>query len=677
MDGEHTPYENDVDILDAYNQAGSEEEFAAMLLRELDFNNGPSAISSYNGDEEVKLDEKQPNYLQPTMASVLPPFLGGETERVRNSYRTGSYNTIKRLPDQIQPGHIRQNRKQHITENLLLNSNNVFKPTSIKRNEPFHRPQYIGTDFDKMKNVNRYWQDEERVQTDSLSRKPFVITSRIRSKTEDIFHDPEYKFPGMGPGTGLKKLENMVRDNKDDDKIILEPGYVMKNHLNVGAGLQVKEWTKQIHAKLVKDWPQYKFRVKFTKSNELVIQFLKPEPGGPGGGLNVIFPPPNNMLNKYMHTLAQHGLACQFSLKKRGDRWNILEVEYVNSNGSSDGTIPTYGTDSRSPTSKSPLSRSFRSAHSGKLSISPTPSEDRPTNENTATNSAASSWVQSVNTTGNNSLRNSVRDFNPNSPLNEDGLKKSVRWFSKGQLDTENVSASPKNNPNGTNVFSSGIASAAVDATTVPRSSTHSPTAITPRTVKFAGAGVNTDSPITPPMVTEVNDSAEDKDFGDLPIYPSSYTNLRPNHINTVLPPKPSSPYQNVIDPIKRYYLTYSFYAPWIHTSHMNVKRSTGFHNRLKANNFGTDYHEKYAVTTRPRSSTEDSSSSSLGDIHFVNGTTHVNPTSHVSTANSSIGYNIHDSFRSDIHTTAGSSPMNVATARFVGGVTRDMKFNN
>jgi len=475
----------------------------------------------------------------------------------------------------------------------------------------------------------------------------------------------------------------------------------MKNHLNVGAGLQVKEWTKQIHAKLVKDWPQYKFRVKFTKSNELVIQFLKPEPGGLGGGLNVIFPPPNNMLNKYMHTLAQHGLACQFGLKKRGDRWNILEVEYVNSNGSSDGTIPTYGTDSRSPTSKSPLNRSFRSAHSGKLNISPTPSEDRPTNDNTTSNSVVSSRGQSVNTTGNNSLRNSVRDFNASSsPMNEDGLRKSVRWFSKGQLDTENVSASPKNNSNGTNVFSSNsngtnvfssnsngnnvfsnstTPSAPVDVTKPQSSNTPTPTTITPRTVKFAGAAINTVTPVTPPLVTEVNDSADDKEFSDLPIYPSSYTNLRPNHINTVLPPKPSSPYQNVIDPIKRYYLTYSFYAPWIHTSHMNVKRSTGFHNRLKANNFGTDYHEKYAVTTRPRSSTEDSSASSLGDIHFVNGSTNpVYPTSHVSTANSSNnGYNVHDSFRSDIHTTAGSSPMNVATARFVGGVTRDMKFNN
>lgn len=52
--------------------------------------------------------------------------------------------------------------------------------------------------------------EEEKVQTDSLSRKPFVTTSRIRSKTEDIFFDPEYRFPGMGPGTGLKRLESMV-----------------------------------------------------------------------------------------------------------------------------------------------------------------------------------------------------------------------------------------------------------------------------------------------------------------------------------------------------------------------------------------------------------------------------------------------------------------------------------
>jgi hypothetical protein len=40
---------------------------------------------------------------------------------------------------------------------------------------------------------------------------PSRHTFTHRAKTEDIFFDPEYRFPDMGPGTGLKRLESMVR----------------------------------------------------------------------------------------------------------------------------------------------------------------------------------------------------------------------------------------------------------------------------------------------------------------------------------------------------------------------------------------------------------------------------------------------------------------------------------
>jgi hypothetical protein len=35
----------------------------------------------------------------------------------------------------------------------------------------------------------------------------------------------------------------------------------------------------------------------------------------------IIFPPPNNLLNKYMVNMAKHGVACEFDLKRRGDRY--------------------------------------------------------------------------------------------------------------------------------------------------------------------------------------------------------------------------------------------------------------------------------------------------------------------------------------------------------------------
>jgi hypothetical protein len=59
----------------------------------------------------------------------------------------------------------------------------------------------------------------------------------------------------------------------------------------------------------------------------------------------------------------------------------------------------------------------------------------------------------------------------------------------------------------------------------------------------------------------------------------------------------------------KVYYLTYSFYAPWIHTNHMNVRRAVSYTNRTKAQKYGDKYHLKYSLNGdggRPRSGTED-----------------------------------------------------------------------
>lgn len=72
-----------------------------------------------------------------------------------------------------------------------------------------------------MEKVNTQWvRDEEKLKIDSNSRystfsswnnikfygisrirKPFKVSARVRQKTEDIFYDPEYKFPHLGPGS--------------------------------------------------------------------------------------------------------------------------------------------------------------------------------------------------------------------------------------------------------------------------------------------------------------------------------------------------------------------------------------------------------------------------------------------------------------------------------------------
>eukprot|EP00599_Poterioochromonas_sp_BG-1_P013701 CAMPEP_0173162422 /NCGR_PEP_ID=MMETSP1105-20130129/19271_1 /TAXON_ID=2985 /ORGANISM="Ochromonas sp., Strain BG-1" /LENGTH=180 /DNA_ID=CAMNT_0014082195 /DNA_START=265 /DNA_END=804 /DNA_ORIENTATION=- len=172
--------------------------------------------------------------------------------------------------------------------------------------------------------------------------------------------------------------------------------------IGLQSGNLIKHWLQHLHELLVQDWKEYQFRIKFTKSHELLIQFLQPDPNdkdkykshelliqflqpdpndkekdeplllrplptSPTKPNNTsadtdnpsvkpivkILPPlpPNNALQKYMNRLAAHGLAREFGLAKRGDRWNVLEKEFVedatfsNSPRESDGDSITYADD--------------------------------------------------------------------------------------------------------------------------------------------------------------------------------------------------------------------------------------------------------------------------------------------------------------------------------------------
>ena len=82
-------------------------------------------------------------YLNPTLSSSLP-YYGNELERIRNSYRSGSWYSIKTLPSKLGNGMIRLARKERITDNLVSNRvKDAFKPAS-KRSDNFHRSEYIG-----------------------------------------------------------------------------------------------------------------------------------------------------------------------------------------------------------------------------------------------------------------------------------------------------------------------------------------------------------------------------------------------------------------------------------------------------------------------------------------------------------------------------------------------------
>ena len=50
--------------------------------------------------------------------------------------------------------------------------------------------------------------------------------------------------------------------------------------------------------------------------------------------------PPEKALLRYMNTLARHGLASKLKLKRRGDRWNVVEFIDLPSNEAPNASEP-------------------------------------------------------------------------------------------------------------------------------------------------------------------------------------------------------------------------------------------------------------------------------------------------------------------------------------------------
>ena len=135
--------------------------------------------------------------------------------------------------------------------------------------------------------------------------------------------------------------------------------------------------------------------------------------------------------------------------------------------------------------------------------------------------------------------------------------------------------------------------------------------------------------------------------------------------------------YNNSVEPIaqKVYYLTFSFYAPWIHTSHMNVRRAVGYSNRIKAKTFGEKYHNKYAISGNHNNNSNNYTNTGRMRLDTEDSASTVNDTLGYSKDSARLPYQF-DSFKSVEASSQVPTPQQAA-GRFLTGFLRDQRYNN
>ena len=325
--------------------SSSNQDLLADIFSGLDL----SSINNnrtYNTNDNIIQD--QPNYLKQTFCSTLPSTSYEEVDRIRNSFRTGSYWSIKKLPSKFAAGNINNIRKHHTQQNLSEKPENVFHTVATKSfvgNERgcFEQTKYVSLDYEKVADLHKGNVQAELNQVDSLGRRPFKTKMRAPIKSEDQFGDPIISDGTMtsAASTGIVLPDKIFRaDFTDGDKFKHGPFYLYFKKNGEVSRHSVEKWTPALFKQLQKDWSHLKFKVKFTTDDEMLIQFYvgkrtkndfnqatisildedKKYKDDINANINT------DVITRYMNRLVTHGLASDFNLSKRGDRWGSIEV---------------------------------------------------------------------------------------------------------------------------------------------------------------------------------------------------------------------------------------------------------------------------------------------------------------------------------------------------------------
>mmetsp|Transcript_13250 Transcript_13250/g.21699 ORF Transcript_13250/g.21699 Transcript_13250/m.21699 type:complete len:425 (+) Transcript_13250:72-1346(+) len=342
----HTDESNPIDS--NFFSDNLDRELEMLSERSIKSQGSTNYTISIDEDQELEAKQAMSLYLkQSTISSSNVTNQQDEASRIRNSFSGVHFSSVKTLPSLFKPGAVTESRRVNANNNINSLSDTAPRGKKpVTTNGMFSPLKYKSSEYKKEIADKRENERVKRINGLAFSRKPFTYTSSpLRLKNEDLFGDETYSFPAPDPGKGVIDIKDCVRTDFIDGSKFLHGPFAVSGKRSGEAEVSREEgihWCTDIYNKIKEDWNHLRFSIKYSNSDEIIISFDLDMLKNSNGDIQ------DGPLCKYMTRLTTHGLAAKHRLKKRGDRWRVIEdVEVV--------TKATDGSDDNIVTSKEVL----------------------------------------------------------------------------------------------------------------------------------------------------------------------------------------------------------------------------------------------------------------------------------------------------------------------------------
>ena len=272
-------------------------------------------------DDEISLPDgsNMPHHQVPNFAAILPDYTNMEQDYIRQAFSRTSFVSVRDLPTTFHPSATaramanKMNTNRRSVANVDANAVNN-RHSAASKDGVFSTFDYVPSRYslaDELRTKDRLEAEARMLDVGGRDFVPSGLPKR--QKYEDIFENPEYRFPYMGDAfeaAGDQKLRSKWIENAK----VLHGPFVptsSKARLEKPTRIMLSDLVREMHAAIAKDWSDVAFEVMTTEDDHIAIRFLLEDVPSPRG------------LAAYMNVMASTShVVGKYQLNKVVEDWN-------------------------------------------------------------------------------------------------------------------------------------------------------------------------------------------------------------------------------------------------------------------------------------------------------------------------------------------------------------------
>ena len=241
------------------------------------------SVIAANAERMGNMDKRRPtpHYQVPSLNAILPDYTNRETDLIQQAFSRTSFVSVRDLPTTFRPSATaramaaKMNNNRRRVDNAGARDAAAARNSTLARDGLFSTFDYIPSRYslaDELKTKDRLESEARMLDIGGKDWAPSGLSKR--KKYEDIFENPEYRFPYMGDAFEAAADQKLRSKWIENAKVLHGPFVPTSKKAPLGKPTRamMPDLVREVHG-VIAEVGKHTFEVMCTEDDHIAVRF--------------------------------------------------------------------------------------------------------------------------------------------------------------------------------------------------------------------------------------------------------------------------------------------------------------------------------------------------------------------------------------------------------------------